>query len=783
MTSPEERQIAPEAAMEELPPILAAPPWRRKNKKTKFKSFDLPLLPCADVNALPDDVRLKWRLMQKYEMKYWFLPQRAKTLEEVLRKCFIFSSDKPLDSIIDNCLAAVEKNDPETLTDLWLNALRKHDPGTYSLHLKILNQLPHNLALAVWNATATLYDSTVYLEYFMAEHGLAAKKGLVEIFDKKPISYEHIAAYWGCPEMAWTYARIFSGKSQNVGSARRWFLNYPEQALCGLLPLALKADKQPNKIAQKVVRFLAKSQRTLVLEIAGRYQDPELTRAVTALIDADPLDDFPAKIPPVPAAWDPAAWARPILKQGPGQGRALSPEALPPLVQMLAFPTVGGLYEGLEQTREWCTGESLAEFVWDMFLEWESKTKALGDRFGFTSLAVFGNDLTARRLLPFILRWPGKSLKARSVLALDILEEMGTEAAWGILNILAYKRNLKDIPKLALEKLEKIAQEQNLSLESLRERLIPTLELDQNSGLDLDFGPRQFRVSLDKQLKPLIQDAQGKFLKSFPRAGQGDDPLKAKQAADTFASLRKEVQTIVDQQSRVFNQAMIRKRFWDFESFERYFVPHPVVRFLVQGLVWGIYENQGAPKLIRSFRVDENFSFADSRDDSMAADELRQGLIGLPHPLELSAEDIAAYNQIFTDYELIQPFPQIDRETFALSAAEAGQSVLERWHGKAVPAGKLQALYWRSVNSWRGGADYYVDSIYQQLDHGGSGGGHLAFLAFRPGFDGYTGSDKDAEQTLEKVTLTTGSGGPDSTTFGELDPILVSEMLRDLESL
>lgn len=403
---------------------------------------------------------------------------------------------------------------------------------------------------------------------------------------------------------------------------------------------------------------------------------------------------------------------------------------------MLAFPTVGGLYEGLEQIRDWCTEDSLAEFVWDMFLEWESKTKALGDRFGFTSLTVFGNDLTARRLLPFILRWPGKSLKARSVLALDILEEMGTEEAWGILNILAFKRNLKDIPKLALEKLEKIAREQNLSLERLRERLIPTLDLDQNSGLDLDFGPRQFRVSLDKQLKPRVQDAQGKFLKSFPRAGQGDDPLKAKQAADIFASLKKEIQTIVDQQSRVFNEVMICKRFWDFENFERCFVPHPVVRFLVQGLVWGIYENQAVPKLIRSFRVDENFSFADSRDDPIAADELRRGLVGLPHPLELSAEDIAAYNQIFADYELIQPFPQIDRETFTLSAAEAGQSVLERWRNKVVPTGKLQSLYWRSVNSWRGGADFYVDSIYQQLE-AGDGPGHLAVLSFRPGFDGH----------------------------------------------
>lgn len=222
-----------------------------------------------------------------------------------------------------------------------------------------------------------------------------------------------------------------------------------------------------------MVKFLAKTHRPLVLEIAGRYQEPEVVKAVASLLDADPLDDYPAKIPALPAAWDPAKWTRPILKQGPGQGKALPLEAIPPLIQMLAFTTVGGLYEGLEIIKEWFTEESLAEFAWEMFLEWESKTKALGDRFGFTSLAVFNNDLNARRLLPFILRWPGQSLKARSVLALDILEDIGTETAWGILNILSLKRNLKEIPRPALEKLEKIAREQNLSLERLRDRLIP----------------------------------------------------------------------------------------------------------------------------------------------------------------------------------------------------------------------------------------------------------------------------------------------------------------------
>lgn len=59
MSSHEKLQIRPEEAqMEELPRILADPPWRRKKNKTKFTALDLQPLPCADVNALPDDVRI-----------------------------------------------------------------------------------------------------------------------------------------------------------------------------------------------------------------------------------------------------------------------------------------------------------------------------------------------------------------------------------------------------------------------------------------------------------------------------------------------------------------------------------------------------------------------------------------------------------------------------------------------------------------------------------------------------------------------------------------------------
>lgn len=63
----------------------------------------------------------------------------------------------------------------------------------------------------------------------------------------------------------------------------------------------------------------------LLEQVARRYDRPEVMAAVGALLALDPLDNHPTKIPPLPAFYQPALWARPLLREN---GLALPDDAL-----------------------------------------------------------------------------------------------------------------------------------------------------------------------------------------------------------------------------------------------------------------------------------------------------------------------------------------------------------------------------------------------------------------------------------------------------------------------
>jgi hypothetical protein len=84
--------------------------------------------------------------------------------------------------------------------------------------------------------------------------------------------------------------------------------------------------------------------------------------------------------------------------------------------------------------------------------------------------------------------------------------------------------------------------------------------------------------------------------------------------------------------------------------------------------------------------------------------------IGVPHALELSAADAAAFGQVFADYELLQPFAQIGRDVYTLTDDEKKSLKLERWKDVKVPTGRVLGLAnkgWRRGQAQDGGCIWY----------------------------------------------------------------------------
>ncbi|MDI1483885.1 DUF4132 domain-containing protein [Polyangium sp. y55x31] len=568
------------------------------------------------------------------------------------------------------------------------------------------------------------------------------------------------------PQLASFFAHARTVKSARK-HAERWFSKFPKAAAVGLIPAAIGPQSQARERAEEAVRFLVKKGHgEIVREVAESYGD-EVEAAVKAVLSTDPRDRFPAKLPKI------GDWAKPEVLPTvllAGRAKGLPRSAVEALLVMLAISTADNVYAGLEDVFAVCDPASLEEFSWALFNEWQRAGGPSKEAWGFQQLALLGGDNVARKLTPLIRAWPGENLQARAVSGLDILARIGSDLALMHLNGVAQKVKFKGLQEKAREKMDEVAQNRGLSADELADRLVPDLDLDEDGSRTLDFGPRQFRVGFDEALKPYVVDGSGKTLSDLPKPGKSDDAAKAKEADTTWKTLKKDVKAIAQNQITRLELAMCAERRWEVGSFRALFLEHPLLVHLVRRLIWGVYTEEG--KYLNAFRVAEDSSLADADD---AAFDLPDGaFIGIVHPLALPDATRAAFGQILGDYGILQPFPQIGRDTYAPTDAEAKDNSIKRRAGQFVPVGKLLGLVERG---WRKGEPQDAGWIWDMEKR--LPGGVVATLALRTGI----GADMQMTEPKQEIGEVYASKNRDGSKLGELSPIVFSELVRDLMQL
>jgi hypothetical protein len=317
-----------------------------------------------------------------------------------------------------------------------------------------------------------------------------------------------------------------------------------------------------------------------------------------------------------------------------------------------------------------------------------------------------------------------------------------------------------------------------LSADQLADRLVPQFGLDDAGSMVLDYGTRQFTVGFDEQLRPYVADSAGKRLKALPKPGVRDDAELAPAAFKQFAALKKDVRTVAADQIRRLERAMVTGRRWTGAEFRQLFVAHPLLWHIVRRLVWGLYDESGKPA--GALRVAEDRSFSDVNDDNTTlADD---ATVGVAHPLHLG-ETLADWVEAFADYEILQPFPQLSRETFALTAAEATSARLTRFEGLTVPTGRVIGLErkgWRREAPQDGGVQGRIEL--------GLGARQQVVIELDPGI-AVGALEIFPEQKLETIRLDDGTSSRWSNNtkghlpLGRLDPVAASEIIRDLTEL
>ena len=138
---------------------------------------------------------------------------------------------------------------------------------------------------------------------------------------------------------------------------------------------------------------------------------------------------------------------------------------------------------------------------------------------------------------------------------------------------------------------------------------------------------------------------------------------------------------------------MSAERLWQVEQWKELFVKNPVMHQFAIGLIWGLYEGKVLKDTFR-YMEDGSFNTVDEEEYELP----QTGTIGLVHPIELEEEDLTAWKEQLSDYEVIQPMEQMERPVYRPSEEEKDQTELTRFGGKLINglslSGKLQNLGW-----------------------------------------------------------------------------------------
>jgi hypothetical protein len=312
------------------------------------------------------------------------------------------------------------------------------------------------------------------------------------------------------------------------------------------------------------------------------------------------------------------------------------------------------------------------------------------------------------------------SKNARGAIACDAVKALalkGSDECLIVIDNIARKFKHKQVKKAAEDAFIFAAEMLDLTEEDLADRIVPHLDFDKRGERVFDFGSRSFTVTLDLDFSLKILDDNGKLIKTLPKPNKSDDELKAKEATEEFKVLKKQIKTIVSTQSLRLEMALSANRLWKKKDWENLFVENPIMHNFSLGLVWGVYVKG---ELKDTFRYMEDGTF--NTKDEEEYELLEDSFIGLVHPLELNEVTLETWKQQFEDYEIVQPFPQLQRKVYKVTDKEEEMKAIERFAGTKINGlslvGKLTKMGWYRGSVQDGGGYYQFYKEEQKIGIG-----------------------------------------------------------------
>ncbi|MFC4069645.1 DUF4132 domain-containing protein [Actinoplanes subglobosus] len=614
-------------------------------------------------------------------------------------------------------------------------------------------------------------------------------------------------------------ATLVAGWLRHLGSARLWarlwLARHPEAAARALIPAAAGRLGRARHNAGDALRFLtAAGHGTMLRKTAEGYGQGALT-VVTDLLglgaaDVTPDGPLPANeqlslVPPMGRKAKAPQWLRPDrLPEVRGAGGGAVPEdvvaavagaltrsrladppepppgdpeapgGLPLAVESSAAtqPLVAALDPEAERLLAACDRESLAEFGRTLLDEWLTDGMPASEAWVLVAQAHVGDDTTMERLGPLVRSWPAKSRYARAIDGFAVLATVGSDVS--LRHLLAIEANMSggSTNDRALDYLTQAAARRGLSVTQLADRLTITHGLD--TGVRVDYGTRAFPVVVDEHLTAHVTGPDGRMLARPPKPGVRDTHPGAYQ---WFLQFKKDLRVTAAAQIARLEREMHAHRLRPARDLTGVLLPHPILGPIARRLLWGCYD--GSNRLVRALRVAEDGSLADVHDTTVTVDG--DTPLGIVHPAELG-DELTAWAQIIADYEILQPFPQVNRPAVALTAEQRAATSLDGFG--PVPQDEVEALV--RGRWWSGNGYETPENVHTQLRRALPGGLTL-LVELHPGVPTSTYLHPAVEQRVTEIWVDVSDSDhwqrERHTPLGVADPAALSELLVELHAL
>ncbi|MFJ3054430.1 DUF4132 domain-containing protein [Herbaspirillum sp. NPDC087042] len=345
---------------------------------------------------------------------------------------------------------------------------------------------------------------------------------------------------------------------------------------------------------------------------------------------------------------------------------------------MASYPQHFQNNPGLGQTVEQLTASYLPKYLR------QPAGSASGSKGLLAIAAVCARGMAAAPVARYLKEWYG-SRAAQGKALIAMLAWIEHPGATQLMLSIGSRFRTKSFQEEATRQATALAERKGWTLAELADRTIPTAGFDDNGELELSYGMRSFTAHLHADFKIDLSNQDGKKIAALPEPRQDDDADLAKDAKKAFSAAKKEIKGIVTQQGERLYEALCTEREWSFEDWSLYMNRHPVVRHLVQRLVWVEVGDEG---VLRSFRPLGDGTLTDFDDEELNIEASAR--IRIAHDSLLDAEHIARWQQHLADYEIAPLFQQMGKGIYTPTTEVSNSNGIKDFEGHLVEAFALR---------------------------------------------------------------------------------------------